>query len=368
MTWRRFLVQAHLWLGLTLGLVWALQGLTGALLVFHRDIELAGVAAAPGAMAPIDRIVAAAEARTGAPLSMINVADARGTVLIASSRGPGGSREARVEASTGRVIDAHAGEDGWRTIYELHEELLLHDRGKTLVGLSGLVLVSAALTGLWLGWPRRGSWRQAFAPGAWRTTRQRLYGWHRMAGLLVAAALVIVPLAGAPMALGSTLRPWLARHAGYQMPPKLDGPVPTEMVPAGVALAAARARFPDAAFVRLTFPGKRLPAYSVRLRQPGEVRAWSGTTSVTVDPASGRVIATYDALKAPLANRLFDAAFPVHNGEIGGVVGRVLVMLAGLALPTLYVTGLLAWWRKRRVSRRTSAPSSLPGSAPPSPA
>lgn len=368
MTLRRFLVQAHLWLGLTLGLVWALQGLTGALLVFHREIQRAGVDAAPGAMAPIDRIVAAAAARARAPVTMLSVADGEGSVLLARTRGPGEGHEVKIAAATARVIDDHAGMDGWRTLYELHEALLLHDRGKTLIGASGLVLVSAALTGLWLGWPRRGSWRQAFAPGAWRTKRQRLYGWHRMAGLMVAAALVLVPLAGATMALGSSLRPWLARHAGYRMPPKLAGPVPTVMVPAGVALQAARARFPEASFVRLTFPSARLPAYVVRLRQPGEVRTWSGTTSVTVDPADGRVIATYDALDAPLANRLFDAAFPVHSGEVAGLAGRILVMLAGLALPTLYVTGLLAWWRKRRIRRRTSAPPSWPGSAPPSPA
>ncbi|CAA9536468.1 MAG: hypothetical protein AVDCRST_MAG91-3426, partial [uncultured Sphingomonadaceae bacterium] len=35
---RRVLVQLHLWLGLVVGGVWALQGLTGAMLVFHREV------------------------------------------------------------------------------------------------------------------------------------------------------------------------------------------------------------------------------------------------------------------------------------------------------------------------------------------
>lgn len=369
MSARRFLVQLHLWLGLTIGLVWALQGLTGALLVFHRELDGLGVSAKPGPMASIDAILARAEAKAGAPVTMLNLAGAGGDVLTASVKTAAGARTLRIAAATGEVLDDRPADHVWRWLYELHEELLLHDKGKTLTAISGLVLLSAALTGLWLGWPRGRSWKLAFQPSMWRTTRQRLYGWHRMAGLLVTLALVLLPLSGAAMALGATLRPWLAGNAGFVMPYKATGPLPADPVSPGTALAAARAVFPDARFVRLTMPSEKSPVYFVRLLQKGEVRAWSGTSAVWVDPADGRVVMSYDALTAPLANRLYDAAFPLHNGEIVGIFGRLLVLAAGLSLPALYVTGLLAWWRKRRrVSAAVSAPTSLPETAPPSPA
>lgn len=38
---RRMLARAHLWLGLTVGLIWALPGLTGAFLVLHREVKRA---------------------------------------------------------------------------------------------------------------------------------------------------------------------------------------------------------------------------------------------------------------------------------------------------------------------------------------
>lgn len=354
---RRLLAQAHLWLGLTLGLVWALQGLTGAALVFHRELDRLGVAAASGPMAPIDLILANAERASGAKAGMLNVADARGDMLAASYRRQDGREGViRLEAATGRVIDDRAAGTGWRWAYELHEELLLHDRGKTLVGVSGLLLVSAALTGLWIGWPKRRAWRVAVRPRLWRSARARLYGWHRLSGLLVTLALIVLPLAGAAMAFGTSFRPWLAEVAGFRMPYKPAGPLPARVIPAGRALAAARAEFPGARFVRLTAPGEASPAYVVRLLQPGESRSWSGTTSVTVDAGTGAVLARYDALRAPLVNRLYDAAFSVHSGEIAGLPGRVLVMLAGLALPALYVTGLLAWLRKRRSRPVSAAP------------
>jgi uncharacterized iron-regulated membrane protein len=136
---RRLFVRLHLWLGLTLGLVWALQGLTGAALVFHRELDRWGVEATAGPMAPVGRLIAAAEAHAGAPIKMLSVADAQGGVLLAAYEGADGrERTARLDAATARVLDDRAGHAGWRWVYALHEELLLHDRGATLIGVSGL--------------------------------------------------------------------------------------------------------------------------------------------------------------------------------------------------------------------------------------
>lgn len=74
-----------------------------------------------------------------------------------------------------------------------------------------------------------------------------------------------------------------------------------------------------------------------------------------MDPATGRVLDAYDPFTAPTANRLADAAFSAHNGELLRLPGRILIFMAGLALPTLWVTGLLAWARKRRIRARNRA-------------
>ena len=49
------------------------------------------------------------------------------------------------------------------------------------------------------------------------------------------------------------------------------------------------------------------PVYAVRLRQPGEIRAWSGVTSVVVDAASGG----YDPQSAsPIGRRTMTTTTP----------------------------------------------------------
>ncbi|HEY0626028.1 MAG TPA: PepSY-associated TM helix domain-containing protein [Allosphingosinicella sp.] len=356
---RPTLFRVHLWLGFIVGLLWALQGLTGAMLVFHRDIDRwVRPPVEAGPMVPVGRIVAVAEARTGRPVQMVAIADGHGDLLNVHYADDAGPKLLQSEASTGRVVGAgdydpatpFAG-SGWRWLYLLHESLLLHDRGETLIGLSGILLLTALGTGLWIGWPKWRQWRFALDWRRWRSVRARLFGWHRLSGLVVGTILFITVPGGVWMIFAAELRSAVAGVVPHQLPYKAQ-PVPklVSVVAPDAVLQTARATFPNADFVRLTMPTPKAPVYTVRLRQPDETRVWSGVTSVTLDAQTGRTLDVYDPTRAPLSNRLADAAFSVHSGELAGLPGRILLMLAGLALPALYVTGIWAWWRKRRRS------------------
>lgn len=356
---RKALFQFHLWLGLIVGLLWALQGLTGAALVFHREMDRWAIGSvAPGPMVSLDRIVADTEARTGAEVTTVGIADQRGDILNVGFKDDG-PRQLQVEAATGRPIRLRSNDpstplDGsaWRWVYLLHESMLLHDRGETLIGISGLLLFSSLLTGVWLGFPKRGQWRQAVRWSGWKSVRAKLFGWHRLAGITAGLLLLVTIPGGIWMIFASDLRAKLASVVAHTMPFK---PTPVSglgnVIAPQQALLRAQSHFPTATFVRLTMPAAASPAFVVRLRQPTETRVWSGVTAVTIDAASGQFLHIYDAVSAPLSNRFADAAFSLHSGEIAGVIGRILVMLAGLSLPALYVTGVWAWWRKRQRPR-----------------
>jgi uncharacterized iron-regulated membrane protein len=309
-------------------------------------------------MISLDRLIADAQARTGAGVTTVGIADGRGDILnLQFNRG--GPRQLQIAAATGRPLRERSNDpatpfDGsaWRWVYLLHESLLLHDRGETLIGVSGLLLFSSLLTGLWLGFPRRRQWSKALGWRGWRSLRAKLFGWHRLAGITAGALLLATVPGGIWMAFAAELRPTLAGVVPHQLPYK---PAPVvrlgKVISPQQALTRARSHFPDAAFVRLTLPSAAAPVYAVRLRQAEEVRAWSGVTVVVIDAVSGRTLSVYDAVRAPPSNRVADAAFSVHSGEIAGLAGRILLMLAGLSLPALYVTGVWAWWRRRKRPR-----------------
>lgn len=116
------------------------------------------------------------------------------------------------------------------------------------------------------------------------------------------------------------------------------------------------ARFPDAQWVRIYLPSNAEPLYKVQVHQRGESRAWLRKTLVSIDATGARVVGSYDALQAPLLDRLLDAAYPLHNGEIVGWPGRILILVSGAILPVMFITDLLAWRGKRkRRSKRSMA-------------
>ncbi|PKB14955.1 putative iron-regulated membrane protein [Novosphingobium kunmingense] len=365
---KRLIVVWHLWLGVGLGGLWALQGLTGAMLVFHRDLDRAGLAAVSGPQRPLDELVAvAARAFEGEP-EAIGLYYPDGSILgVTFGDAATGKRTVLMEATSGRILGFRerspvrpVGGNFWRWVYHIHHSLLLGERGEWLLGLSGLLLLTMAVSGVWLGWPRRGRWRAAYSAGRWRTRMQKLFGWHRAIGLAATLAVVLLAASGAMMDFGKPLRAWAERYAGYQPPYRpRPGALPERTIGADRALALAMNALPDAALTSMTFPTPKSPVYQVRLRRPAEWRTWSGTSLVVVDAADGSNLATYDALSGPLANRILDSAFPVHSGEVAWLPGRILVFLAGLSLPVLYLTGLWAWLRRRHRLRDQIARGSL---------
>ena len=356
---RRTFVQIHLWLGITIGFFWALQGLTGALLVFSRDIDRAMLEeSTDGRALTLDQVFATAEFATQSKVTKVERFGPSPTLLIAYyTNGKGEDRALVVDARSGAVLDDRnpepklpGGGSTQKWLLGLHEALLLGDRGGLLVGTSGLFLISSLVLGLVIAWPRRGRWKPLFAAAAWKNRVQRLFGWHRMVGLVVALILLVTVPCGIYLAFAPEIRPILARTSGYRMPHEFApaAAAPVAKVSAQEAFDIARSRFPGAELVRAVRPTKKVPVYTFRLLQANEARRWAGTTTVSVDPTSGAVLDVYDPLHGPVANRVTDFIYHIHTGDVGWLAGRLLVFFAGLSLPTLYVLGLLLWLRRRR--------------------
>lgn len=376
---RKTLVTVHLWLGLTIGLLWSIQGLTGAMFVFSREADrLFLPTPEQGAMIGPDRMIAITrKIAPDATVTRLSVADKNQDIVnVLYTDGAGIKRAIVLDGANGRVIGTREMEP-WtpftgsasRWLYNVHLSLMLGENGQTLVGISGLFLVSATIMGLWIAWPSRGGWRGVFSWRRWRKTEHRLFGWHRMLGLMAGFLLIGMALTGAFLALPEEpVRQFSARFMPYEqtfsaMMMHHTGGVqaadPDTVIPAQQALDAALKRFPQAHWVRLFMPTADMPVYIVRLYQPGEIRAWLGTTEVMVNAIDGQVVGVFDALHAPVSNKVFDGSFDFHSGALGGLPGRILVVLLGVSLPAFYVTGIWAWLDKRRRRRERERKRSI---------
>lgn len=362
---RRTLVKVHLWLGLGLGLFWAVAGVSGALLVFNRELDREIPALTDGPMTSLDRLIHTAERYTGRPIQRITAIgpDLR---LV----------EARYDDSIGHDmalrLDAHSGEiirtadrdpvspfggDVWRWVYMVHTSLLAGDIGRAMIGISGMSLCAMLVLGLTIAWPVRGQWRNIFAVSRWRKPRQHYYGWHKAVGLVLGVLLIFIALSGAYMSFTKPIANFLAR-SGYFTPiaamahytelHPVNGNYSKSMVSGDQVMAITRRIFPTGTFANLETPVEHSGYYSVRLTLPEELRVWSGRAMVQVDDQDGHIIDVYDPRKASWLNKLDDSVYPLHKGEAGGPILRIIVLLCGLVLPGFLLTGLLLWLPKRR--------------------
>lgn len=366
---KRWWLQFHVWLGLIVGLFWALQGLTGALLVFNRDIQGAAYAAmspsAPSKLLPLDSLFRNASLAAGSPVTKIETFGARPYLVLAYYE----DRQAQaktliVDGRSGRVLDDRStdellphGSGFWPWLLRFHEALLGGDRGQYVVGTSGLLLLLSLTIGIWNGIPAGGRIHAAFRVSRWRTTLQRFLGWHRMVGLIFGLPLLVSVLCGIYLAFAPSIRPVLAHRAGYvpMYQAAAQASAPRRSIGAEQAWQAALRQYPKSQLVRAVVPSAKSPVYFFRLLKPGEWRRWAGTSWVAVDPQSGKIIASYDAVNGPLANRITDNLYTVHTGEAGGLIARLIVFAGGLLLPAFFVTGLVTW--RRRSAARKSASS-----------
>ncbi len=344
--------RVHRWLAFSLGALWLSQALTGLLMVYRWELDDAVLAgdARPLDAAALGARIAAFEAdpagRTVTSLWATGGVDGRFDLYVDDAEGnteivrvDGGGQVLRQRRSGSGLIPAAA---------DLHQTLFAGDRGKTVVGLSGLVLLTSLGMGLALAWPARAKqWRQALWPRGARPGVARRYAWHRAAGLWLAVPAAIVMGAGIMLAFASSLEGWLG--AG-DTPAELAGVLAAGNAPVmpAVAFATALARFPGSNLSGVAFPSAQQPWYRIRVRQPGEWRRVYGTTVVYVAAADGRVLRTEDALHAPAPTAFLSNLYPVHTGEALGAAGRVLTLLVGAWLLTMIVLGFGLWLARRR--------------------
>ncbi|HZF17783.1 MAG TPA: PepSY-associated TM helix domain-containing protein [Steroidobacteraceae bacterium] len=363
------LKKVHRYLSLALAAVWLVQALTGAIMVFHWELDDVLV---PGPSQSIDpeAVAAAAErvqteradakvvafyATAGTPDRFdVHVEDAEGRTDIVRVDGAG-------RRLVARPLDYDYRRAGFiQAAIVLHQTLFAGDRGKFFLGFSALCLLTNLVLGLKLAWPRRGEWRRALMPPAVRAGAAKIFAWHRACGLWLALPAFILVTAGMLLAFEDPLEELLGTGA---TPSALEGvtsaqvtSLGTARIAAGEALRVALARFPAAKLSSLRMPSADSPWYRVRVLQAGEPARVYGSTAIYVSAEDGRVLAVENALEAPARQRFVNLLFPVHTGEVAGLPGRLLVLAVSLWLLTMLTLGITLWAvRRKPASVRSSA-------------
>lgn len=356
---RTIWLMFHRWAGLILGVVLSILGVTGTILVFDAEIDAAlnpslMKVTPAGDIKPFDDIVkAAAAAYPGTtPRYFERRSDAVDEAFKVVLRSPSGEEvQTFVDPYTLAVLGERSGLSGVALARQIHGYLLMGDFGRNLVGALSIVFIFFFIAGLVLWWPSKGGFGRALSV-KWTSEPPRLMReLHNVVGaplfvFLMAATVTVPPIvwkftspANAPAAGGPP-----GGRGGEQAAPVNRTPISWQQA-ADVAAAQVPGQY--VGFTLLN-EGAR-PLYMVRFWPKGQVATVSEMTNVFIEPYSGRFLraqgpAEFTALSLVQA----DFAANIHSGFVAGMPGRIIMALAGIAFPVLFVTGLALCMLKRR--------------------
>src|SRR5262245_48034080 len=396
----------HRWVGIGLLVLLVPIAVSGALLVYHDELDALvnpkrwTVSGPELALSPAQYIAAASKVvEANETVTGIRFPRSAGTPVVVLARQevePGSTRRPRffsiyLDPPTGNVLDKVDFRASWvGFLHVFHENLTVPQySGRQIVGWAGVGMLILSLTGIWLWWPRRGSLLLALR---WRRAPQTSSNLHHLFGFWISIPLALVSLTGIYLSFPQTARSLMSSIAPMQpAPPRTFGqPIvakpnltPDEVL--RLAQAAEPTARPASLFLP-TEPNRRaaaegreggkgaergVPKEGGKAREGGkeggkgreaakgrdapspswrvQLRTGEELITVTVDDGSSGV----RRLPDPLAgNRAAQWIRWIHDGSRGGPVWQFIVLLTGVFPVVFAFTGILMWLRGRRARKQ----------------
>lgn len=299
-----------------------------------------------------------------------------------------GARETRVYVNPANLQVLKAVDEDSRlmpTIFRLHGELLLGNKGSNIVELAASWAIVMILTGLLLWWPRGGGLAGVIYPRFTLKDRRFLRDLHAVVGFWVSFFALGFLISGLPWAaswgaylesarslagprlvapdwrLGSvdTLQERANNDAGAREALALH----TEhhhgmsMMMQSSSLAPLDRLVPSVAALQLPAPalvsppsGPDLPWTARSDTQDRPLR-----TDLTLDAATGRLLSQSRFHDKPVLDQAVDYGVAAHEGHLFGLANQLLNLTMAIGLITLSISGFLMW-RKRKPADALGAP------------
>ena len=354
--YRAALRKIHLYFGLTVGIHFALMGMTGSLLVFSEEIDrawnptlltselrhdrvaFADVEKAVADSFPSDRIYRIKMPRLGDDVYEFWMNESEG-------------RRIYVDQYSGAVLGAREFPEMFRgKLFLLHTTLLAGASGKTVVGVSALTVVLLGISGMLLWWRGLRNVKRGLTVklrAGWKRTNFDLHNTLGFAGFFLLSVNVV---SGVYLIFNAPFEKAVHRvTATVDRPaaPRSSDPGGRATLPLAEIFERSKSVFPLAETTWLYPPAGPTAAYMVRKKLPAEWHP-NGKSFVYFDQFSGELLRADDATSLPRATKFIDDLYPMHTGVAGGTLHRSMQAVVGLLPAALLVTGFLIWRMRNR--------------------
>ena len=345
---RNLAFSLHRYIGLAVGLILVIVGLTGSLLVFHQEIDAALIKQRFERVIPQEQTLSleaiannVTQTYANQPVFKLAQFDLHFDPDIYRVRlhSPDKQIEVFINAYTGKILGDRSRENAFfDRVLKLHYSLLAKDIGMFIVGIAALFLCLLTITGLilWSGW------RNLIAGFKikWNARPKRKnYDIHKVVGIISVIFLTMIAFTGFVWNFYEQTEPAIYALTLTPQPPEVKStPTGKESLAIDEVVKQANATIPEAKSTFISLPTEPDQVFTVYMKQPQDAQYFAN--KVDIDRYSGEVLHVINSQTASLGDRLLNAFVPMHYGTFGGVPTRILYLFIGLSPTVLLITGL----------------------------
>lgn len=348
---RQRIAILHQSIGLVIGILFAIVGLTGSLLVFGREIDQWLLSWEIGSILPkgqwldpetILQVVKTAYAnRPELKLDAIEFPRLPTLPYIVWLDADDRQFQVFLNPYTGKILS-----DRWRDqsffgfLLVFHYSLMAGQIGMTLIGIVAFFVCLLSITGivLWTGWKKLVNGFKI----KWNGHYKRLnFDLHKVSGITAAMFLIVTAFTGfcwnfydftEPLIYAATSTPNHTEAVSTIIPNR------PPLRPNAIWQKASLT-LPEAMSTRIRIPSSPDGVFTVFKRLPEDHSSYSN--SVEFDQYSGKIVQVRDRRSLPLGDRILHDFEVAHFGTFGGLPTRILYVFVGLSPTILLITGFI---------------------------
>lgn len=237
----------------------------------------------------------------------------------------------------GRYDQFRSGIMQW--LFQLHFSFHLGMLGAALTAVFGLTMLLSSVTGIIVY--RHYFWKVLLFKVRinWKNKRRLASDLHRIVGVWSTFFCIVIFFTGFWMNL------FAFEPQSWKKKSVLNPPVVKGLVSMDTLYNRAIKRLPDLSISHIYLPTQVGTQFAVRGSLPGDLALFGQSSKVSIHPVTGvEKIALQQQMT--YSEKLKQCVQPLHVGNYGGLLIKVLYVLFGLAPALIALTGFCLYWRR----------------------
>lgn len=376
---KKIFFQIHWFLGITAGLVLAIMGVTGAIYSYdqqilkwiNKDSYIIAVQNQPK-LSPSQLYTHFAHHHPEIKINSITIAKAadESSTLNIVKEGERRGYNMMVNAYSAEILPEIQGREFFQFIQRLHRYLTLGDFGKQITGASTLMLIFFVLSGIYLRWPKKHSWKQWLFVKPKLKGRNFLWDLHAVIGTWVILFYLMLAMTGLYWSY-DWWRDGMFKVMGVERPAMQNNA--TQNKKNDDPSKQAKANLDQAQIATILNQswngfnqslGRDYSSMTINLPKKNDGKVEFVFLDPVVQHERARNNATYNYQNAQieklelyenkkLNEKIMSSMLPVHRGSFFGSVYQFFAAVAALMMPLFFITGWMLYLKRRKQKRLT---------------